>query len=37
MSDNVKDAVRQWLAKAEMDWVSVEILSDNPRGPRPAV
>jgi HEPN domain-containing protein len=37
MSDDVESAVRQWLAKAEMDWVSVEILSENPRGPRQSV
>jgi HEPN domain-containing protein len=41
MSDEVdpavKDAVMQWLAKADMDWASVEILSENPKGPRPAV
>jgi len=37
MSDDIRDAVQQWLAKAEMDWASVEILSEHPRCPHPAV
>jgi HEPN domain-containing protein len=37
MRDDIDDAVRQWLAKAEMDWTSVEILSEHPQGPRQAI
>lgn len=37
MRDDIDDAVRQWLAKAEMDWASVEILSEHPNGPRQAI
>ena len=37
MSDDVQNAVRQWLAKAEMDWASVEILSEHLKCPRQAV
>jgi HEPN domain-containing protein len=37
MSGDVEGAVKQWLAKAEMYWVSVEILSQSPRGPRQSV
>ena len=37
MSDESDDAVRQWLAKAEVDWTTVEILSEHSRGPHQAV
>ena len=37
MSEEIDDAVRQWVSKAEMDWTSVEILSSHPKGPRQAV
>jgi len=33
----IGDAVRQWLAKAHVDWQTVEILIDHPRCPRQAV
>jgi HEPN domain-containing protein len=37
MSDEIDSAVRQWLAKAEVDWTTVEILSEHARGPHQAV
>ena len=37
MNDDVENTVRQWLAKADMDWGSVEILTEHPRCPRHAV
>ena len=37
MTDEVDDAVGQWLAKANVDWTCVSILSAHPDGPRQAV
>jgi HEPN domain-containing protein len=37
MSDEIDDAVRQWLAKANVDWTTVEILNLEARSPREAI
>ncbi len=37
MNDDVRDAVRQWVAKAQSDWDTVEILSSHDRCPRDTV
>jgi HEPN domain-containing protein len=33
MNDDTREAVRQWLAKAESDWAAAEILLDSERCP----
>ena len=37
MSDQTREAVRQWLAKAESDWSTVEILTASEHCPAEAV
>ena len=37
MNDDIQEAVRQWLAKAQVDWTSVEILAGDSRRPAPAI
>lgn len=36
MSDDLLEAVRQWMLKAFSDWTAVEILTEDPRCPRSA-
>jgi hypothetical protein len=36
MNDETRDAVRQWKAKAESDWTTVQILLDSERCPAEA-
>ena len=33
MNEELREAVRQWVARAETDWQTVEILSAHPEGP----
>jgi HEPN domain-containing protein len=37
MSDQTREAVRQWLAKADSDWVTIEILMASARCPTETV
>ncbi len=37
MNDDILDLVREWVAKAESDWASVEILSANEHCPKESV
>lgn len=37
MNDDIAEAVRQWLAQAQEDWDSVEILTQHYRCPRKSV
>ncbi len=37
MKDEIREAVRQWRAKAESDWVSIEILTASERCPADTV
>jgi HEPN domain-containing protein len=37
MSDDVQDSVRQWIAKAEIDWATVGILRRDAAAPREAI
>ena len=37
MNDDVREAVRQWRAKAQSDWTAVEILLDSERCPAETV
>ncbi len=37
MSDDVQDAVRQWLAKAQVDWATVAILRRDAGAPKEAI
>lgn len=37
MNDDIRDIVAQWLANADVDWTTVEILSAHPGAPLGAV
>ena len=37
MSDELREAVRQWVAKAESDWATVQILTDHSNAPADSV
>ena len=37
MSDKIREAVKQWLAKAESDWSTIEILTASDHCPAEAV
>jgi HEPN domain-containing protein len=37
MNDETQQAVRQWLARAEVDWKTVEVLAAHSDGPRESI
>ena len=37
MNDETREAVRQWLARAGVDWKTVEVLSEHADGPRESI
>jgi HEPN domain-containing protein len=37
MNDRTHDAVRQWLARAQADWETVEVLTGNTDSPRESI